>query len=272
MNKFSRQIPATLFTTIWLSAGLSFSSWAKPPKINVVTENLPPYQIVGHNEQVSGFATEIIRETMKRSRYRFELNAYSWVRSYNLASRKENHCIYSIARLPFREKLFQWIGPITELNNAVIWGLEANQEIKITSLDDAKRYITAVNKNDVTHLALVERGFIEGEHLYVLNNTESLIKLLASRPEIKLIVADDITIGYRAELAGVDMKLLKRMHEIKDLPLNFHFACSLGTDKAIIDKLSASLREIHQDGTYQKILAKWQGKMPHIQKAKIRDN
>ena len=250
---------------LWLGYALCAQSWAKTPKINVVTEHLPPYQIVDTNNQVSGFATEIIKETMQRSQFRYELFGYSWVRSYNLASHKENYCIYSIARLPFREDKFQWIGPITELNNAVIWGLKSNEEIKINVLADAKQYTTAVNKNDVTHLALVEKGFVEGEHLYVLNNTESLVKLLVTRPEIHFIVADDITIGHRAKLAGVYIKQLKRVYEITDLPLDFNFACSLKTDKKIIESLRHALKQVHKDGTYRRIMAKWKDKMLHIQ-------
>ncbi|MEW6984410.1 substrate-binding periplasmic protein [Colwelliaceae bacterium 6471] len=239
---------------------------AKTEKIVIVTEHLPPYQIVDEQNNVSGFATEIIHEVMARAKYPYQLNAYSWVRSYNLASMKANHCIYSIARTPFREKLFKWIGPITEINNLVIWGLKKNSYIQIETIEDAKKYTIAVNKNDVTHLALLEKGFKEGENLYVLNNTESLIKLLASRPEIELIVADDITLAYRAELAGVDVNSLQRVFEMEDVPLNFNFACSLTTNDNVINKFKAVLAEIHEDGTYNKILNNWRNKMSHIDK------
>lgn len=229
-----------------------------------VTEHLPPYQIVNRNHELTGFAVDIIEEVAKRSGVEYRINAYSWMRSYQLTQKKANHCIFSIARIPSRETLFSWVGTITEVNNAVIWGIKSKPIIPVTNIDQLKQYVIAVNKDDVTHLGLLERGFKENENLYVLENTDSLISLLATRPEIDMIVADDITIAYRAELANVNINRLVRIFEISDLQLNFYLACNLNTDKAIIQKLSSSLENIHQDGFYQQKLNQWKRKMVHV--------
>lgn len=239
-------------------------SFAKDNQLTFVTEHLPPYQIIHNNGEVSGFAVELIHEVAKRSGYQYEINAYPWVRSYNLTKNKPNHCIFSIARIPIREKLFKWVGTITEVNNAVIWGLKEKNIPHVNKLNDLKNYLIAVNKNDVTHLGLLERGFQEEKNLYVLENTNSLIKLLVTRPEVDLIVADDITIAYRAELALVDISLLDRVFELTDLTLNFYLACSINTDQKIINKLKDSLAQLHSDGFYQNVLKNWQKKMVHI--------
>jgi polar amino acid transport system substrate-binding protein len=233
---------------------------AKSPKIHLVTEHLPPYQIVAQDGKITGFSVDVIEQTMLRSHYPFTLKSYPWLRSYNLARQKANHCIFSIARLASREKLFKWVGPLSEVNNAVIWGLK-NREIKIESLEEAKAYMIAVNRNDITHTGLVERGFVEGENLYVLNDVKSLVKLITTRTEIDLIVADDITIGFRTKMAGVAMAELERVYEITDLPLNFFFACSQDTDDKIVTALSTSMTSLYLDGTYQRIWDKWRDKL-----------
>ncbi len=238
--------------------------YAFSEKVFLVTEHLPPYQIIDENNNITGFSVELIEELMKRSGYNYQLSAFPWVRSYNLSLQKPNYCSFSIARIPIREQLFKWVGTITETNNAVVWGLKEKRKEEINNIGEIKNYLTAVNKNDVTHLGLLERGFTASQNLYVLENTDSLINLLVSRPEIDFIVADDITIGYRAKLAGIDINLLYRAFEIKDLPLNFYLACNLKTDKQVIDKLTHSLNQIHQDGFYQKTLSRWQSKMVHI--------
>jgi polar amino acid transport system substrate-binding protein len=242
------------------------SCLANNSQITLVTEHLPPYQIVNNNNyEISGFATEIVKEVLKRSQYQYTITAYSWVRSYNLAIKKPNTCIFSIARIPTREQLFSWIGTITEKNNAVVWGLKSNNHSQnIKNIEDLKSYVTAVNKNDVTHIGMKENGFSEGEHLYVLHNSQSLLKLLFKRPEIDFIIADDITINYRAKLAGIDINLLQRVLEIENLSLNFYLACNLNSDKKIIESLTLKLKELHQDGSYQKILARWKSVMPHL--------
>jgi len=231
-------------------------------KVTLVTEYLPPYQFLTKDQEITGFATDVITQTMERSDFTYSLYLYPWVRSYNLALQKKNHCIFSIARLESREKLFKWVGPLSEINNAVIWGLkEMNYGIK--TLHDAKNYTIAVMRDDITHIGLLERGFIEGEHLYVLDDAKSLISILASRPEIDLIVGDDITIDYRVELAGMKKDELQRIYEIDDLSLDFYFACSLQTDNSVIEHLSTTLNSLYLDGTYDKIWDKWQDKLSY---------
>jgi polar amino acid transport system substrate-binding protein len=102
---------------------------------------------------------------------------------------------------------------------------------------EPKKYIIAVNRNDFTDTGLIERGFNKGENLYVIDDTKSLISLWMTRPEIDLNVADDTTIKFRTELAGANINELQRVYEIKDLPLNFFFACSKKTDDNIIKHL-----------------------------------
>jgi len=244
---------------------ININSFASQTEVTFVTEHLPPYQIVKEDSSISGFSTEIVLEIAQRAKVNYRVNLYPWVRSYNLALSKSNHCIFSIARLPNREKLFTWIGQITEKNNAVVWSLKSNEHGKqVKTLDDLKLYTTVVNKNDVTHIGMLNIGLTENKNLYVLKHTDSLIKLLFTRPEIDFIVADDITISHRAKLAGVDIELLHRVIEVKNLPLNFFLACNINTDSRIIEKLTAGLVSLHQDGTYQKIFSKWKSKMPHL--------
>ncbi|MBA6392231.1 transporter substrate-binding domain-containing protein [Colwellia sp. BRX10-3] len=229
------------------------------PVIHLVTEHLPPYQIEDDNKSLSGFAVEVIRETIKRSQYDYTMNSYSWVRSYNLAQMKANHCIFSIARTKTRENLFKWVGAISKINNTSLWARK-DRVIDVTKLEDAKKYTIAVNRNDVTHIGLMERGFKEDEHLYVLDDGKSLINLLITRPEIDLIVADDTTIKFRTELEGIAINKLQRIYEIKDLPLNFHLACSKQTNDDIIKHLAEKLQSLYQDGSYEAILDKWRDK------------
>lgn len=238
---------------------------ADQTEITLVTEHLPPYQMIHKDSSVTGFAVDVVQEVFKRADISYALHGYPWVRAYNIALKKSNYCIFSIARIPTRENLFTWIGLITEKNNAVIWALKSNEHgLKVKTLDDLKNYTTAVNKDDVTHTAMLNIGLTEDKNLYVLHHTESLIKLLVTRPEIDFIVADDITISHRAKLSGVPIDLLRRVIEVESLPLNFYLACNLKTEESILKKLKTSISIIHQDGTYQKIIAKWKKEMPHV--------
>jgi polar amino acid transport system substrate-binding protein len=237
---------------------------AKDIDIALVTEHFPPYQIIDQNNNISGFTAELMIEAMKRSQYKYSIDAYPWTVAYNFALQKPNHCVFSIARLPSRENLFRWIGRVTDNNKAIVWGLKSKKNYNISNFEDIKKHSIAVKRNNAPHQALLERGFSEGTNLYVLDNANALINILYSRPEIDCIVADDITIIYRAKLAGIDIDLLQRVYEISDLWSDFYLACNKETDEKIIDNLTIIIDEIHKDGTYQRLLDKWKNNMIHV--------
>lgn len=240
----------------------SINSFANNLEITLVTEHLPPYQIVHDDSSITGLAVDIVLEVLKHANINYSLHSYPWVRTYNLALKKANHCAFSMARIKKREKLFSWIGPLTESANSIVWSLKSNKNSqKVKKLDDLKEFTTAVIEQDLNHIGMLSIGLVENENLYVLSHTKSLISLLATRPEIDFIVADDIAVYHRAKDAGISMDLLKRVIEVKDLPINLYLACNLNTDEQIIKKLTKSLAMIHQDGTYQKIINKWKNNL-----------
>ncbi len=231
---------------------------ASPTTLTIVTEQLPPFQMQSA-DGVTGYATEIIKAILLEAKIDFKITLYPWTRAYNLAIKKENTCIYSIARTSEREQLFQWTKPIASTNSSFI-GLVSNKNIKMTKLEDAKKYITAVIKDDITHQLLLKNGFIEGEHFYVVNNPNSLLKLLTTRKKIDLILVDYLTIKYRAQYDHIDPKIFTPYLHLNKKPLNFYLACSKKTDPIIIDHISESLDNIKAKGVYQKIIDKWLNK------------
>lgn len=248
------------YAIILLFAPLSSAEQDKTKILHLVTEHLPPYQIVIKNEVISGFAIDVIKEIMERSHYSYTLNSYPWTRSYKLAQQKVDHCIFSMVRMESREKLFKWVGPISFVNQTSLWGLQ-DREIEVKNLEDAKKYTVAVSRDDMTHLGLVEKGFKEGKNLYVIENTKSLVHLLINRPEIDLIIADIVTIEYHIRLAGAVRSQLQRVYQVKELPLNFYFACSKKTDDKIVQHLTEKLQSLYQDGTYDLIWQEWRERL-----------
>jgi len=246
---------ARVFFSLLMYVFINVAHATSPASIMLVTENLPPLQYESTNKVMQGYSYELISQVMKDSQIRYHQKVYPWARSYNLATHKKNVCIYSIARLPERESKFIWVAKIAQ-TNSVIYGLKRNN-IELNTIDDAKKYNLAVLRDDATHVILSELGFEEGKNLYVVDNTDSLLKLLYSKSALDLIVADDITIAYRAEKAGISPDEFSRLFELENTRLNFHFACSLTTSTMVIDKIKKSFRHIRQNGTWQQINNKW---------------
>jgi polar amino acid transport system substrate-binding protein len=81
-----------------------------------------------------------------------------------------------------------------------------------------------------------------------MNNYDSLLKLLEipSR-QIDLVVLNDDLIANRVQNSA-EAKKYKGVFMLKELTLDFYFACSLNTDKAIVDTLKKAMDKMEQQG------------------------
>jgi polar amino acid transport system substrate-binding protein len=234
---------------------VTLPSVSQEAHIQVVTEHLPPFQI-GTPTKILGFATEIVTTAISSTPYTFKISIHPWARSYNMALNKKNTCIYSMARTPERENKFIWVNTIAERNVSLIGLTERN--LNINSFEDAKKYMTAVIRDDVTHQLLVKKGFKEGINLFVVNNTHSLLMLLSKRKSIDLILADGYTIKYRAQFNKLDPNIFENVYQLNKKPLDYYFACNLNTPLAIIKQLRQSINKMKVNGQIDKIISEWQ--------------
>lgn len=242
-------------------ATLIFSSKAFTAKINIVTEHLAPFQIVTETG-IEGLATEVINATLQATNISYDIEAHPWSQSYNRALHVENTCIYSLAHIPKRKPLFQWVGHITN-STISLYALSKNPII-IDNLSQAKRYKIAVIKDDVTHHFLISKGFIENKNLYVMNNYDSLLKLLEiPNRQIDLVVLNDDLLKNRVKNSAETSKY-KNVFVLKELTLDFYFACSLTTEKSIVRTLANTMKKLEQQGKFSAIRQKWQQSMVNL--------
>ena len=250
INKLKYYLLVTLIFTTTLHA--------EPAHLSIVTEQLPPFQM-RVPDGIGGYVTEIIEASLAETNFSYDINIYPWARAYNLALYKKNTCVYSIARTPEREAMFQWTKPIATTNASFV-GLKSNKRIHINNLEDVKNYITAVIRDDISHQLLLENGFVEGEHFFLVNNPDSLLKLLVTRKNIDLVMIDYLTIKYRSAYSKLDPSLFTPYMHLNQKPLVFYLACSKSTASEIVNQLSKAINTIKANGTYQKIIDKWLNK------------
>lgn len=247
------------FVSLLLSLCISLDAFAN--RITVVTEHLAPFQIVESNS-ITGLSTEIVKATLDKAGYKYSIEAYPWSMSYTRATKEENVCIYSLARLPERSSLFQWVGHITT-SSISLYAL-SNNPISISRLDDAKKYKVAVMKDDVTHQFLLSKGFEENKNLYVMTNYDALLKLLETPSrQIDLVVLNDDLINSRIKSKDEANKYIN-VYKLKDLDLDFYFACSSDTEVSIVNHLVNTMKQLEQSGVNSKIRDKWHKTMVNI--------
>lgn len=216
---------------------------AQDDKLLVVTENLPPYQMLGQDGQVAGIATQKVRRLLASLALDAEIEMMPWARAYFMAQNQPNTLIYSIVRTPFREDHFQWIGVLLSTKTHFI-ALRQRQDIHLGKLEDLARYRIAVKRDDVITEWLEQRG-IRDNLQPVKSTQDTLAMLLLGRAD--LIPGSRIHIEYLCQLEGCSMDQLAFLYEIQEVNNDFYLAASLNTPAALVAALRQSLADLNAD-------------------------
>lgn len=242
------------FVVSWLIVFTLFSGQVLAAKLNILTENLAPYQIVS-KDSIKGLSTEIVEAALKESQYSYDITAYPWALSFNRAKHEKNTCIYSLVRTPQRESLFKWIGHIAS-SSVSLYSIK-NSKVAVSNIEEAKKYNIAVIRDDIAHQFLLTKGFKENKNLYVANSSDALLKLLdlPSR-RIDLILLNDDLLKNRVEKVS-DISRYENVYQFKELTLNFHLACSLNTEQKIVNNLVKAMKVLEKRGVFEGIRNKW---------------
>ena len=115
---FKRFLLVLAGSTLWLASSASAAD-ASHSSIVLLTENFPPYNMAkngknfAQNENIEGIAVDILRETFKRAGIPYSMTLrFPWQRIYQLALENPGYGVFVTARVPEREQLFKWVGPL----------------------------------------------------------------------------------------------------------------------------------------------------------------
>ncbi len=138
---------------------------ASPPpqaaRLTLLTEEYPPlnYQESG---RASGVSIDLLDETLRRlgtGQSIDEVRFLPWPVAYNRTLVEADTVLFATERLPERETLFKWAGPIYP-ERAVLFGLR-ERNITIASASDLQRYRIAVVRHDAALQKLLDLGVPE---------------------------------------------------------------------------------------------------------------
>lgn len=218
--------------------------------LKVVTTEYPPFHFT-KDGKITGLATEIVEAVIANSGYLSEVKSYPWPRTYKMGLKQPNVLIYSIVRTPEREKLFKWIGPIAPYN-VYFWKLKSRKDIKVNSIQDAKRYIAGGVIDDNKSDQLQKLGFAIGKNLELVTSDEfNLNKLFAKR--IDIMTFDDLSFRHKVESAGMDFSKLEKIIKLKGSSHELQLAANIETPDEVVEKLRASLVAFKKTDKYLKI-------------------
>ena len=127
-------------------------------RLSFYTEDLPPfnYQENGTLHGISVDLLEVVTERMGYRVSRDQVQLVSWTDAYQAGLAGPDTVIFMTGRVPQREALFQWAGPIYTNHNVLF--ARPDQPITITGPEDLKAYRIGVIADDITVQQLLDLG------------------------------------------------------------------------------------------------------------------
>nr|WP_256664910.1 ABC transporter substrate-binding protein [Pseudomonas sp. 8AS] len=237
-----------------LGLGLLFSALARAEvpadyKVVLLTENFPPYNMAtnGKNyareENLDGIAVKVVGEMFKKAGIQYHMTLrFPWARIYKMALELPDHGVFVAAKLPEREKLFKWVGPIGPDDWVML--AKADSPISLLSLEQARQYRIGAYKGDAIDEHLRKQGL---EPLSSLRDQENVAKLMNG--QIDLWATGDPAGRYLAKLEGVSgLKTVLRFDSAE-----LYLALNPETPDEVVERLQKALDQMRADGTVDKI-------------------
>jgi len=233
---------------------LSFHGWSS--EIKIVTEDVPPMQILNSDASLSGVNIEIVKAILKEAQLEASFEVLPWPRAFDQALNNKNTLILSMIRNPQREDKFIWLAKLIQLEpNITI--LKGRKDLVINTVADLINYKIAVSRGDYGENYLKKIGLLENKNLYLTVKHENMWKMLF-RERVDAVFTNNLTSKYEILSAGLSPNKVEDILDLNSISKELYLAANLNTDIQIVNALKKATIKIKHNGTYQKILDKWQ--------------
>lgn len=221
-------------------------------RISVFTEQDYPlnYTELGEDdEEVLGFATELVVTVLEEAGLEYEIRMVPWVRAMTAIDSAENVLVYSMIRSAERENKYHWIGEIIRADFC-LYGLRRNASSLPGSLEEALDFRIGVTRGYVQHNYLVELGFTR---LIVANDSDQLIRMFR-RGRIDLVVLGSNEVAPIRERYGFKENDLIGLAKLEWKLASLQMALSKRSSNAIVSRLQHAYQNVRTAGTYDRIM------------------
>lgn len=234
-----------------------------PDTLQLFSEYSPPvnyYTGPLNNYQVAGSSVEIVNEIQKRlGGYASNIFMTSWFDGYATVQELPNSALFTTARTPERENLFQWVGPIATMTPGFFTLTAAH--ITADTLEKAKALKVTTPTQWYTHDYLKSNGF--GTILTSFYPADSFAQLL--KGEADAIYIDAEAIDWLCKESGITRDTLSKL-PVETPQRQGYIAFSLNTPKTTVDQWQKALDAIKVEGLFDIILLGWDSTLEQFAK------
>ena len=245
-------------TLLFLSGCLSAQS--KPAEdLTFYTEQMPPYNYEenGTLQGISVDLLEAITEKMGKKVSREQVHLVSWTEGYQAALTGNNTVLFTTGRLPERERLFKWAGPIALYTNVLF--ARHDRVINLTLPGSLNDYRIGVIADDVAIQQLLDAG-VNRSRLVPETNASAIIAKLDN---------GEIDLWCYSEVAGRDFsrQFTGNAYTYRIVgtlpPLEVYYAFSRDIPDSTVQSFQQALDALKQEkdaagiSTYERILGRY---------------
>lgn len=198
----------------------------QPADLTYLTEDYPPENFV-KDGVLQGYSVDLLKAVWRKMDVAEQpIRVLPWARAYSMAQNQQRIMLFAMARNAEREKRFQWVGPITQANIALV--APAGRAVKAKTLTQARRLRIAVIRDDIGVECLKNHGFPDSA-LYLTNSLKQGIQMLAAR-RVDLLCTSPGSLppGYHRTLWSVG--------EVKS-----YYALSMDVDPDLVERFQRVL-------------------------------
>ena len=215
-------------------------------RLEILTCECPPlsYEI---NNRVEGPGADLVRRIQKKLNTHDKISILPWARAYKTAMDIPNTVLFSTARTPQRETLFKWVGPMAE--KKYYFFSKIGSKIKISRIEDAKKYKVGVHLGSNNHSFLLSQGFTTLQPVVI--EKQNLEKLYYGR--IDLWYVDSAVPHTLMKLNSME-GAVEKIYFVQDIKLYYSF--NKATSDRVVNNWQQALDEIRQEGSMLDIFKK----------------
>jgi polar amino acid transport system substrate-binding protein len=218
------------------------------PPLRLLSEEFPPFNFTDDGRP-TGLAVEVVQAVLKRLGQTLEIEFQPWARAYREAQGRQPIALFLAARIPEREKLFQWVGPIVTFYSSFY--ARAGAE-RLKRIDDARQSSDVLVVRDwYTAQQLASEGFRNLR--FVSDPTQGLRMLIAGRAP--LFASERISMQGALAAAGVDPAALEEVYTFASS--DGYIAFSPGTPRRVVNAWQRQIDAMKRDGSFQAIYKRW---------------
>lgn len=245
-----------LLKYLWLVIlSLESAAFASSEHVYFLTEVTPPFYWVDNSGVAQGINVDLAEAMKPYLPMTSSLEHLPWARAYQETIDKPNYVLLTLLKTEKRENKFKWLGYIDCLEASLI-KLKQNTSLKLSSLEDAKRFRIGTVRGYGAAQYLLQNGFVESENLVLVADPNQLWHLLF-KGRIDFVLTNIKTGKYEIANAGYSADNVVTDFPITPLNAELQMATGNTTSRELTEALKRALLAIKENGEYDRIMQKW---------------